>query len=156
MDNKIEFYRCDVCGNLVVIMEKGGGQLTCCDQQMTLLVPGAVEAATEKHIPVVENNNGKVTVKVGSVTHPMLKEHYIQWIYLLTDKGGHYTKLTPEDKPEASFIIGNEKILEVYEYCNIHGLWVEHVIDDKNGDLEPKVATDYEIVCSAEFPGGCQ
>jgi superoxide reductase len=103
----------------------GGGTLVCCGQEMELLVANTVDASKEKHVPVVTKEGGKVTVKVGSVEHPMVEEHYIQWIYLCTKNGGQRKSLKPGEKPEATFYVGeDEDVCEVYEYCNLHGLWV--------------------------------
>jgi superoxide reductase len=86
--------------------------------------PNTVDASKEKHVPQVTNDNGKITVKVGSVEHPMTNEHYIEWIYVCTGLGGHRKALKPGDKPEATFFLSEgEEICEVYAYCNLHGLW---------------------------------
>ncbi len=118
-----KFYICKVCGNLVEVIEEGGGVLTCCNQPMIGLEANTVEASFEKHIPVVEINDGIVNVKVGSVDHPMIEEHYISWIYLKYDGGNQMVKLLAGMKPEASFCINDAKNIEVYAYCNLHGLW---------------------------------
>jgi len=119
-----KFYKCSVCGNLVEVVNFGGGTLVCCGQDMDLLVPNTVDAAVEKHVPVIAIENGKVNVKVGSVTHPMTAEHYIQWICLCSDTRTVFRYLKPGDAPEASFCYDDpaEKFT-VYEYCNLHGLW---------------------------------
>ena len=117
------FYVCKVCGNLVGLIHSGGGTLSCCGQPMTLLVPNTVEASKEKHIPVVTIDGGKVTVAVGSVPHPMIAEHYIEWIYICSNSGGQRKALKPGDKPEATFLVEDNDICEAFAYCNIHGLW---------------------------------
>lgn len=117
-----EIYRCEVCGNIVEIVHASSGTLVCCDQPMTLLKENTTDAATEKHVPVIEKSGNSVTVKVGSVEHPMLAEHYIEFIELIAD-GKIYRKfLKPGDKPVATFeVTANE--LTAREYCNLHGLW---------------------------------
>ncbi len=122
MANLTEIYKCEICGNLVEVLYGGQGTLTCCDQPMTLLKENTVDAATEKHIPVIEISNSTITVKVGSVLHPMLEEHYIVFIEILADGRVYRKHLNPGDKPEAVFEITAEKI-EAREFCNLHGLW---------------------------------
>lgn len=122
MANQLEVYKCELCGNIVEVLHAGAGVLSCCGQGMTLLQENSVDAATEKHVPVIEVGNGTVTVKVGSVAHPMQAEHYIEWIELLAD-GVSYTKfLQPGDSPEAVFNVTAEK-LTAREFCNLHGHW---------------------------------
>jgi superoxide reductase len=117
-----EIYKCDLCGNIVETVQTGGGALTCCGQNMNLLTENSVDAATEKHVPVIERGNGTITVKVGSVAHPMEEAHYIQWVELLAD-GKSYTQfLKPGDAPEAVFNIEADKVT-AREYCNLHGHW---------------------------------
>lgn len=122
MANRYEVYKCDVCGNIVEIEHGGKGQLVCCNQPMKLLVENTVDAAYEKHVPVVEKADGKVTVKVGSVEHPMEEKHYIEWIEVIVDNKLYRKYLKPGDKPEAVFNIADGSII-VREYCNLHGLW---------------------------------
>lgn len=117
------FKICRRCGNLVGVIHDSGVPMQCCGQPMETLTPNTTDAAGEKHVPVVSAADGKVTVKVGSVAHPMLPEHFIQWIALETDRGMQRKRLNPGEAPEASFLIGDEKPLAVYEYCNLHGLW---------------------------------
>ncbi len=119
-----KYFICEHCGNIITKVEDKGVPVMCCGEKMKELIPGTVDAAVEKHIPVVEIDGNKVTVKIGEVEHPMMKEHYIQWISIYTDKGYQLRKLNPENKPEAVFYIqDDEKVSEVYEYCNLHGLW---------------------------------
>ncbi|MBB6623115.1 desulfoferrodoxin [Clostridium gasigenes] len=123
MSKKNEIYCCEICGSMVEVINGGGGTLVCCNKPMTLLKENSVDAATEKHIPVVEKINGGVNVKVGSVTHPMEEKHYIEWIELITTDGTIFRKeLNPGESPEATFKFDGE-IETVREYCNIHGLW---------------------------------
>lgn len=125
---KTKFFVCETCGNLVNLMIEGGGTLVCCGKEMKELVPNTVDAAVEKHVPVVEIEGNKVTVKIGSVTHPMTEEHYIQWIYIETKEGVQAKCLQPGEEPKAVFVLneGNE-VVSAYEYCNLHGLWKKEV-----------------------------
>jgi superoxide reductase len=120
-----KFYRCKVCGNIVGLIKEGGGTLTCCGEPMEEIIPNTQEGvATEKHIPLVHEENGKVYVQVGSLLHPMVEDHYIEWIYLLTDQGAQRKILKPGMEPKVVFQIAeNEVVLEVLAYCNKHGLW---------------------------------
>ncbi len=122
-----KFYICEKCGNIVGMIHSSGAPLACCGQKMTKLEAGVVEASREKHIPVVTVDGNTVKVVVGSVEHPMSEEHYICWVYLKTDKGGQRRCLKPGDAPVATFAIGDEKPLEVYAYCNLHGLWKSEI-----------------------------
>lgn len=118
-----ELYKCSVCGNIVEVVRVGGGELVCCGKPMNLLEAGVTEASTEKHIPVIEKIEGGYLVKVGSVAHPMLPEHYIEFIEIMTSDGKIGRKyLKPGDAPEAKFTCQGE-IVYAREYCNIHGLW---------------------------------
>lgn len=119
-----KFYICEHCGNIVGMVHDSGVPLVCCGQKMTRLEPGTVEASHEKHIPIVSVENGSVKVNIGSVPHPMIDEHFIQWVYLQTDRGGQRKCLSPGDAPEVSFALADEKPVAVFAYCNLHGLWV--------------------------------
>jgi len=117
-----QVYKCDVCGNIVEVVHTGVGELVCCGEPMKLLVENTVDAAKEKHVPVIEKSGNKVTVKVGSIAHPMEEKHYIEFIEVMAD-GKMYRKfLKPGEKPEATFEITAAK-LTAREYCNLHGLW---------------------------------
>ena len=121
--NKIkEVYKCKICGNIVEIVYAGNGVLVCCGQPMILQIENTVDAAKEKHVPVVEKVKGGVLVKVGAVEHPMLEAHYIELIEIQTANKIYRKYLNPGDKPEAIFLL-EEEILSAREYCNIHGLW---------------------------------
>ncbi len=120
---EIRFFRCDICGNLVGMIHSSGISMVCCGQDMTELVPGSVDASQEKHVPVIKVEGDKATVRVGSVDHPMLEEHRIEWIYLQTDDGGQRKCLAVGGKPEAVFSLGSAKVVAAYAYCNLHGLW---------------------------------
>ena len=117
-----EIYRCPVCGNIVEVLNAGAGELVCCGKPMILLKENTTDAAQEKHVPAVEKTSNGYHVRVGSVEHPMLNEHYIQWIELLTPKSVLRCELKPGCKPEATFFT-NEECLCAREYCNLHGLW---------------------------------
>jgi superoxide reductase len=119
---KAKFYKCNHCGNVVVKFVDSGVPVVCCGENMVELVPNTVEASGEKHIPVVTLiGNGRIKVEVGSVPHPMLAEHHISFIYVETARGGIRVDL--KDKPEAEIYVGDEEVVAVYEYCNLHGLW---------------------------------
>jgi len=122
MGNERNFFKCSICGNIVGLIENGGGQLVCCGKPMDALVPNTVDAALEKHVPVAVFEDGKLKVTVGSVPHPMTAEHHIAWI--LVAKGDLTERMTldPTGSPTAEFCVG-EGPVTVYEYCNIHGLW---------------------------------
>lgn len=121
LSQRVTFFRCSVCGNLVGLIKNGGGQLVCCGKPMQKLEPNTTDAATEKHVPVAECKDGTLSVKVGTAEHPMTEAHFIEWIAVT---GGNTTQriaLSPADKPEAVFQCKPEA--EVYAYCNLHGLW---------------------------------
>ena len=120
-----KFFVCKHCGNIIALLHDAGVPMMCCSEKMVELVPNTTDAAQEKHVPVATVEGNKVVVNIGSVDHPMLEEHWIQWVYLETDKGGHRKVLNPGEKPNVVFALTeDEKPLAVYEYCNLHGLWV--------------------------------
>ena len=120
-----KYYICKHCGNIVTKLGDSGVPVVCCGSPMTELVPNTTDAATEKHVPVVEVTEGLVTVTVGSVEHPMTAEHNIPWIALETEKGVQIRHLAPEEAPKATFLLGEgETIVRVLAYCNLHGLWM--------------------------------
>ena len=124
MNNSKKFFICSVCGNIIEMVESKGPKVVCCGKQMDELVTNTTEASVEKHIPVVEVNNNKVKVQVGSALHPMTQEHHISWIYLLTTQGGQRKYLEINGEPTIEFALTeDDKLLEVYAYCNLHGLW---------------------------------
>ena len=121
---EMKFFLCEHCGNLVAMVHESGVPLVCCGQKMTLLVPNTTDAAHEKHVPVIVRDGHKVTVTVGSVLHPMLPEHHIEWIALQTKNGNQRKALQPGDAPSASFYIAeDDEVISAYAYCNLHGLW---------------------------------
>lgn len=124
---KLQFFKCEHCGNIAVKLFDEGPALFCCGQQMTELVPDSVDASLEKHVPVVEITDD-IKVKIGAEEHPMIDTHWITMIVLETNRGFQYVKLDPGDKPEAQFTLApGENPLKVYDYCNIHGLWVKEL-----------------------------
>ena len=125
MKSPVSFYRCEICGNMVGLMKKGGGQLVCCGKPMTELKANTTEASTEKHIPVAARKDGKIFVEVGSVLHPMTQEHYIEWIAIVSENGTERISLSSSDEPKAVFC--DKENAEVYAYCNLHGLWKSEV-----------------------------
>jgi len=118
-----KFYICSHCGNIVEMVHNAGPMPFCCGQKMNELVPNTVEASGEKHIPAVKVGEGIVEVNVGSVDHPMVDVHWIEWVQLITDKGSYRKWLNPGEAPNVKFLLGEEKPLAVYAYCNLHGLW---------------------------------
>ena len=118
-----KFYICEKCGNLVEKIEDSGVPMMCCGQKMTPIEAGIVEASREKHIPVATVEGNSVRVSVGSVEHPMSEEHSILWVELKTDRGVQRKNLVVGEPPVVVFALADEKPLEVYAYCNLHGLW---------------------------------
>ena len=119
----VKFYVCPHCGNLVEMVNDAGVAPVCCGQKMNELVPNTVEASGEKHIPAVTVEDGAVKVNVGSVNHPMEDVHYIEWVYVQTERGGQRKNLKPGEAPNVTFWLGDDKAVAVYAYCNLHGLW---------------------------------
>ena len=120
---KTKFYICRRCGNLVGMIHDSGVPMICCGEKMEALVPNTVDASGEKHLPVAVMDGNVLRVHVGSVDHPMLPEHFIEWVYVQTEHGGQRKALKPGDAPEVSFCLGDDKATAVYAYCNLHGLW---------------------------------
>ena len=120
----MKFYRCEHCGNIITFVHSAGVPVMCCGQKMTELVPGTTDGAAETHVPVVELQGSTVQVKVGTVEHPMLPEHFIQFIAIETKHGSQIKYLQPGEKPQASFVLADgDQLVAAYEYCNLHGLW---------------------------------
>ena len=125
---ELKFFRCAKCKNIVEVINGGDAVITCCGEAAKAINPNTVDAAVEKHLPVVSVDGNTVTVSVGSVTHPMLPEHFIGWIYLLTNKTLYRTELDITGAPEAKFVLADgEKPVAAYEYCNLHGIWKTEV-----------------------------
>jgi superoxide reductase len=122
MAERLEVYKCELCGNIVEVLHAGGGELVCCGQPMVLLKENTVDAAQEKHVPVVEKIDGGFKVTVGSVAHPMEEKHYIEWIEVIADGKSYVQFLNPGDAPEAVFMIDAASVT-AREFCNLHGLW---------------------------------
>ena len=122
MAERLEVYKCEACGNIVEVLHGGGGELVCCGEAMKLMAENSVDAAKEKHVPVIEKVAGGVKVSVGSVAHPMEEKHYIEWIEIIADGKAYRQFLNPGDTPEATFSIEAQEIT-AREYCNLHGLW---------------------------------
>ncbi|MCL2593268.1 MAG: desulfoferrodoxin [Defluviitaleaceae bacterium] len=118
-----KFFICNICKNLLGLIENNGVPMMCCGEKMMELVPNTVEASNEKHLPEVTVSGDKISVVVGSVEHPMEEAHWIQFIYVETEKGGQRKGLKPGDAPKADFCFVDDKPVAVYEYCNLHGLW---------------------------------
>lgn len=122
MAERLEIYKCELCGNIVEVLHGGEGELTCCGEAMKLYVENTVDAAKEKHVPVIEKTGDGYKVSVGSVAHPMEEKHYIEWIELIADGKAYRQFLNPGETPEAFFRINADKVT-AREYCNVHGLW---------------------------------
>ena len=121
---EMKFFICETCGNMIAMVKSSGAPVMCCGKKMTELVPGTTDASVEKHVPVFEVKDGKVFVTVGSAEHPMLDEHYIEWIALQTNYGNQRKALKPGEKPQVCFALcEGEEIEAVYAYCNLHKLW---------------------------------
>ena len=122
MAKRLEVYKCEICGNIVEVLHGGKGELVCCGQPMDLYEENTVDAAKEKHVPVVEQGDGGVKVKVGSVAHPMEEAHYIEWIEVIEGGSVHRRFLQPGEQPEATFGVEGKGVT-ARGYCNLHGLW---------------------------------
>jgi len=122
MAAKLEVYKCNLCGNIVEVLHGGDGELVCCGEPMVKLTENTTDAAKEKHVPVIEKIDGGYKVSVGSVLHPMVDDHYIEWIELLADGKAYRQFLNPGDEPVATFAVKASKV-SAREYCNKHGLW---------------------------------
>ena len=120
----MKFYVCNHCGNIVQYVKNKGVPVVCCGEKMTELIPGTSDGAAEKHVPDVKVDGSRVTVTVGSVEHPMLDAHNIEWVILETEKGYQKVELKPDQPPVAEFVVAEgDKPVAAYEYCNLHGLW---------------------------------
>ncbi len=120
-----EVYKCEICGNIVIVVHESGGDLSCCGQEMKLEKENSVDAAREKHVPVIEKSGDTIKIKVGDVAHPMEEKHYIEWIELTVGDRFYYKALKPGDTPEAEFCLcGISGDIKARAYCNLHGLWI--------------------------------
>ena len=122
MTQKLEVYRCKICGNIVEVLHPGKGTLVCCNQPMEKLNENTVDASVEKHVPVIEKNENEILVRVGSIEHPMIESHYIEWIEILEEDEIHIKFLKPNQKPEY-LLSKNVRDAKARAYCNLHGLW---------------------------------
>ncbi|QTA92482.1 desulfoferrodoxin [Desulfonema magnum] len=122
MAEKLQVYKCELCGNIVEVLHGGEGELVCCGKSMSLMTENTVDAAKEKHVPVLEKFSGGVKVKVGEVAHPMEEKHYIEWIEIIADGKVYREYLNPGEAPEATFTVEASQIT-ARGYCNLHGLW---------------------------------
>jgi len=123
MTKLMEIYKCEICGNIVEMVHGGPGELVCCGEPMIKMTENTVDAALEKHVPVVEEIEEGIKVKVGSVAHPMMDKHYIEWIEVQNGPWVNRKHLSPGEEPEAEFYVKKNDNLEVRAYCNLHGLW---------------------------------
>ena len=123
MKERQKFFICEDCKNIIGIISMRGVPIMCCGIKMTELEPNTVDASGEKHLPEVVVSGNSMKVEVGSVPHPMVDEHHIQFIYVETEQGGQRKCLKPGDEPKAEFCFVNDKPIAVFEYCNLHGLW---------------------------------
>jgi len=126
MTQRLQVYKCEICGNIIELLHEGKGELVCCGKPMKLFVENTVDAAREKHVPVVEKVAGGIKVKVGSVPHPMEQKHSIEWIEIIVDNRAYRQFLNPDNVPEALFPLDDNQItaqITARAYCNIHGLW---------------------------------
>lgn len=126
MTQRLQIYKCEVCGNIVEMLHEGAGELVCCGQPMKLYEENTVDAAKEKHVPVIEKTDSGFKVKVGSVPHPMEEKHFIEWIELVADGKAYRQFLKPGETPEATFCIQASQVT-AREFCNLHGLWKGNV-----------------------------
>lgn len=122
MTQKLQVYKCEVCRNIVEVLHEGAGQLVCCGKPMKQMVENTVDAAREKHVPVVERTAAGFQVKVGSVPHPMEDKHYIEWVQIIADSRAYRIFLKPGGHPEGAFV-ADLGTVTAREYCNLHGLW---------------------------------
>ena len=122
MTARLEIYKCEKCGNIVEVLHDGVGELVCCGEPMKRIVENTVDASLEKHVPVIEKISGGFRVKIGSVPHPMVPEHYIEWVQLIAGDKAYRKFLKPGDAPEVEFKIDAEQVT-AREFCNLHLLW---------------------------------
>ena len=124
----LKFYLCEICKNIITKIVDSKVPVVCCGKPMKELVPGAVDGALEKHVPAVTVDGKVIKVQIGEVIHPMVAEHYIQFIALETKNGFQIKQLKAGDEPKAEFVLADgDEAVAVYEYCNLHGLWVKEL-----------------------------
>ncbi len=163
-----KFFRCKHCGNFVGLINNAGVPMICCGKEMDELVPNTVEASNEKHIPKIEVKERLVYVEVGSVIHPAEEAHHIEFIYLQTKNGGQRKCIKVGEKPAAIFAVIDDKPLEVFAYCNLHGLWKAEVMCDCGCEKSLNDCTcddtcdhghgtaQAEITFSSDYSEGCK
>jgi superoxide reductase len=122
MAERLQIYKCELCGNIVEVMHGGAGELVCCGEPMKLYEENTADASVEKHVPVKEETDHGLKVKVGSVAHPMAEDHYIEWIEVIAGDKAYREFLKPGGAPEATFCVDASDVV-LREYCNVHGLW---------------------------------
>ena len=122
MTERLQIYKCEICGNIVEMLHAGAGELVCCGEPMKLYKENTVDAAKEKHVPVIERTERGLKVKVGSAAHPMEEKHFIEWIQVHADGKAYRQFLKPGDAPEATFAIDAAQVI-AREWCSLHGLW---------------------------------
>lgn len=128
MTQKREVYKCEICGNIVEVLHEGRGELVCCGQPMKKMEEkDNEEGLNEKHIPMAEEKENEIIVKIGEVEHPMINEHHIEWVELHTEKGVYREELGPNQKPTINLKKPKEKLTKVRSYCNLHGLWIKEL-----------------------------
>lgn len=124
----MKFFRCSKCGNLVAMVEDSGVPMICCGEPMTLLEAGVSDGAAEKHVPALTVNDNEIHAQIGDVLHPATEEHHIDFICLETNKGFHLKYITVGADPITNFTLSDDETpIAVYEYCNLHGLWVKNI-----------------------------
>ena len=121
---EMKFYRCSHCGQIIAIVKETGVPVVCCGEPMAEVIPGTTDASLEKHVPVVNVQGNTVHISVGSAAHPMLPEHYIEWVAIETRSGNPRKQLSPGDEPKVCFsICDGDEVKAVYAFCNLHSLW---------------------------------
>ena len=125
MNEKMKFYRCSICGNILGQIKNGGGNLVCCGKPMDVMVANSVDASLEKHVPYAERVDGQLKISIGTAPHPMAEEHFIEWVAVCTDKGTQRIALVPGQEPVVYVCDADpeERKTTIYAYCNLHGLW---------------------------------
>lgn len=126
MTQHLQVYKCEICGNIVEVIHTGAGRLVCCNKPMVHLEEGSVDAALEKHVPVLEKTATGFKVTVGSVLHPMAEDHYIEWIELIADGVAYRKFLKPGEQPVAEFCLDAAQVT-AREFCNLHGVWKQEL-----------------------------
>lgn len=129
MEEQQNFFTCKKCKNLTEMIKDSGERMVCCGEPMTKLIPNTAEGSAEKHVPAVTVSDRTVSVEVGSIPHPMLEEHHIEWIYLQTEKGRQRRFLRLDETASAVFELVDDRPIAAFEYCNIHGLWKSDIND---------------------------